>query len=171
MTVCQFHSYKASNRDGEVEWSNNRLQIGEAAGERIDRNDVSVAGRSQGREAEIQHVAHLLRLPRWGNEIGEGAGIKLPNQAVGRCENCCKAQVNYDRALKAVKGNSAGGIDGMCYDPGQRRKDENVAASAKYLHRYRRPFLTPQIARGGYRKPQQDQENSAPFLRQQNDDH
>ena len=52
-SVCELHCHEAGNRDGEVEWPDNRLQIGQATGERIERHDIAIARGGQGGEAEI----------------------------------------------------------------------------------------------------------------------
>src|SRR5205823_9399254 len=42
--ICQFQRYEAGNRDREIELPENRLQIGETAGEWVDCHDIAVAG-------------------------------------------------------------------------------------------------------------------------------
>src|ERR1700757_2317652 len=76
--VFEFHRHKAGDRNGEIEWPDHRLQIGEAARKRIERHDVAVAGRGQCREAEIKHRGEFTRAGRCGWEIGKSAGAKLP---------------------------------------------------------------------------------------------
>ena len=39
--VFEFHRHEARDRDGEIEWPDNRLQIGKAAREQIERHDVA----------------------------------------------------------------------------------------------------------------------------------
>src|SRR5262249_39252994 len=51
--VLQFHRYQAGNGDSEKELADDRLQIGQAAGQWIDGNDVAVTRRGQRGEAEI----------------------------------------------------------------------------------------------------------------------
>jgi len=40
-SVCKFQGYEAGDRHGEVELPDDRLQIGQAASKRIDRDDVT----------------------------------------------------------------------------------------------------------------------------------
>jgi hypothetical protein len=60
-------SYEAGNRDGKVELPDDYLQIGQAASEWIDRNDIPVTRGGQRSEAEIEHARDLLRAAGWGN--------------------------------------------------------------------------------------------------------
>src|SRR5260370_21769050 len=131
-SVCEFQGYEAGNRDSEVELPDDRLQIGQAAGEWIDRDDVPVTRGGQRGEAEIQHGRHFLRTARSGKEIDEGARAQLPDQAKGRGEDRREAQIKYDRTLKAVKCNPTGSIDRVRYYPSQRGEGENVAAAAEH---------------------------------------
>ena len=41
VAVRELHRDQASNCDGEIEWPDNRLQIGKAAREQIERHDVA----------------------------------------------------------------------------------------------------------------------------------
>ena len=41
--VFDFQCHETSGRDGKVELPEDKLQIGQAAGERIDRHDVAMA--------------------------------------------------------------------------------------------------------------------------------
>ena len=50
--LFEFQCYQAGNRDGEIELADNRFQIGQAAGEGIDRHDVAVTG----------HVVSVVKL-------------------------------------------------------------------------------------------------------------
>src|SRR6516162_5614196 len=129
--VCQFQCYQAGYRYGEIEWLNNRFQIGQAAGEGIERHDGPVTSRSQCGEAKIQHGRDFLRTAHMGGEIGKGAGAQLPDQAVGRGKNRCEAQINYDCTLKAMKCDTTRSVDGMRYHPGQRGEGKNFTAAAQ----------------------------------------
>jgi hypothetical protein len=68
-SVLEFQRYEASNRDSEIELPDDRLQIAQATGEWIDRNDVSVTRGGQGGEAEIQHGPDFLRAAQRGKDI------------------------------------------------------------------------------------------------------
>ena len=84
--VFHFERHEASDRDGEIKLSDNRLQIGQAAGERVDRHDVAVAGRGQGRQAEIERRGEFVRAARRRGEGGEGGGAQFPDQAKGEAQ-------------------------------------------------------------------------------------
>src|SRR5215469_15585053 len=51
--VLQFHRYQAGNGDSEEELADDGLEIGQAAGQWIDRNDVAVTRRGQRGKTEI----------------------------------------------------------------------------------------------------------------------
>ena len=76
--VFHLERHEASDRDGKIKLSDNRLQIGKAAGERVDRHDVAVAGRGQGRQAEIEHRREFVGATRRRSEGGEGGGAQCP---------------------------------------------------------------------------------------------
>src|SRR6516165_11093640 len=78
-SVGEFHRHEAGNRDGDEELPEDRLKIGQAAGKRIDRNNVAVAGGCQCREAEIQHAPDFFRTPFRRDEIGEGTRAQFPD--------------------------------------------------------------------------------------------
>src|SRR6516165_1369074 len=71
--VCQFHAHKPGNGNGKKKWPDNRLQIGEAPCERIDRDDVPITGGRQRAEAEIQHDGDFSRVSRRHGDVDEGA--------------------------------------------------------------------------------------------------
>ena len=73
--ILKFQRYQAGNRDGEIELADNRLQIGQAEGERIDRHDVAVTGRGQRGEAEIQQGGEFARVARLVNAAGLSSQI------------------------------------------------------------------------------------------------
>src|SRR5439155_23446979 len=102
-----------------------RLQIGQAAGEWIDRDDVAVTRGGQRGEAEIQHGRDFLRTAHSGKEVVEGSRAQLPDQAIGRGEERREAQIKYDRPLKAVRCNTARSIDRNRYYPGHRGERED----------------------------------------------
>src|SRR5882724_5414186 len=110
-SVCEFQRYEAGDCDSEIELPDYGLQIGQAAGEWIDRNDVPVTRGGQCGETEIQHGPDLLRAARSGKDIGEGDGAKLPDQAICRGEDRGEVKINYNGTLKAVKCNPARSID------------------------------------------------------------
>src|SRR4029077_707233 len=109
-----------------------RLQIGQAAGKRVDRNDVPVTRRGQRRQAEIKHGPDFLRPAHRGKEIDEGVRAKLPDEAIGRSEDRREAQIKYGSTLKAVKCNTARSVDRVRYYPSQRREGENVTAPVEH---------------------------------------
>src|SRR6516225_8037135 len=89
--VCQFHAHKPGNRDGKEQWPNNRLQIGEAPRERIDRYDVPITGGRQRGEAEIKHGGDFVRIYRRRSNVGERVRDQLPDEAISRGEHQCEA--------------------------------------------------------------------------------
>src|SRR5260370_13467587 len=100
--ILYLQRHKAGNRDGEIEWPENRLQIGQAAGERVDRDDVPVAGRGQAREAEIHHRGEFARGARGSRKAGEAGWVQLPDQAEGLGEDRREVQIQHDCTLKAA---------------------------------------------------------------------
>ena len=78
--VFHFERHEASDRDGEIKLSDNRLQIGQAAGERVDRHDVAVAGRGQGRQAEVEHRGEFVRAPVGAARVAKAAGLSFQNR-------------------------------------------------------------------------------------------
>lgn len=130
--ACDFQGHEAGDRDGEIELPEHRLEIGQAAGERVDRHDVAITGRGQGREAEIKHCRHFAEVARGGSEIGKGGRAQLPNQAKRRGKDSPKIQLYHGRALKAVQGDTARRINRKSHHPGQRREGNDIAAAAKH---------------------------------------
>src|SRR3974377_2449719 len=93
----RFQGHEAGDRDGEIELSKDRLEIGQAASKRIDRNDVAITGGRQRGEAEIPHAPDFLRAASLYNEIGKGAGAQLPDKGVGRGKDRRETLIDYDR--------------------------------------------------------------------------
>ena len=73
--VCQFHAHQSGNRDGKEKWPNNRLQIGKAPRERIDRHDVPITGGRQRGEAEIQHGRNFFLISVGAAMLAKASGI------------------------------------------------------------------------------------------------
>ena len=74
--IFEFQGHEPGNRDGKIEWPNNRFQIGKAAGERVHGHDVPVPGRGQVRQAEIDHRGEIARSASQRREAGEGGGVQ-----------------------------------------------------------------------------------------------
>src|ERR1700724_2702162 len=94
--VLEFQCHEASDGDRKVELADDRLQVGQASGERIDRHDVAIARCRQRRKAEIQHCGKFVRTARRGSKIAEGSRAQVPYQAKGRGEYHPEAQINHD---------------------------------------------------------------------------
>ena len=128
----KFQCHEPGDRNGEVELPEDRLEIGEAASERIDRDDVPVTGGGQRGQAEIQPGPDFLRAACSGTEIGERAGVQLPDQGIGLGEDRREVQIQHDCTVKAAKCNTARRTDRMRHHPGQGREGEDVAAAAEH---------------------------------------
>jgi hypothetical protein len=70
--VLQLQGHEAGDRYGEIELPDNRLQIGQAAGERVDRHDVPVAG---GGQLKYSIVASSLGPPVGGERLANPVGF------------------------------------------------------------------------------------------------
>ena len=130
--VFEFQRYEARNGNSEIELPEDRFQIGQAAGEWIDRNDIPITRGGQRGKAEIQHGPDFLQAAQRGKDIGEGVSTQLPDQPKGRGEDRREAQIKYNRTLKAVKCNTARSIDRVRYYPSQRGKGKNAAGAAEH---------------------------------------
>src|SRR5260370_25595123 len=100
--ILYLQRHKAGNRDGEIELPDNRLEIGQAAGERVDRDDVPIPGGGQAREAEIHHRGEVSRGARRRRKAGEASWVHLPDQAEGLGEDRPEVQIQHDCTLKAA---------------------------------------------------------------------
>ena len=109
--VFDFHGHQPRDGHRQIELPGNRLEIGQAAGKRVDWHDVAVAHRRQRRDAEIEHRSEFVRYVRSGRKMGESAGDQLPDEPVGRGKDHRCAQINNDRALQAMEGDPAGRVD------------------------------------------------------------
>jgi hypothetical protein len=108
------------------------LEISQAAGKWVDRNDVAITGGCQCGEAEIQHAPGFLRAASLDNEIGEGARAQFPDQAISRCEDTREVQIHHDGALKPTKSNASRRVDRMPHNPSQGSKGQDITAAAEY---------------------------------------
>src|SRR5215469_15093309 len=86
VSIREFHRDETGHRDGDEKLPEHRLKIGQTAGKWVDRYDVAITGGCQRGEAEIQHAPDFLRAAPLDNEIGKGARVQFPNQAISRCE-------------------------------------------------------------------------------------
>ena len=124
------------SRDGrwncQVELSENRLEIGEAASKRIGRYDVPITRGDQHGQAKIQHAPYLLWPANRRREIGKCVRAQPPDQAIDRSEDRREAQIHHDRAVKTVKGNPARRVDRVRYDPNQRREGKDFAGAMQH---------------------------------------
>ena len=98
LTLCQWRrcsssSVAAGENGGGIELSDDRLEVSEAAGERMHRRDVAKTGHRQIRRAEIEHRVDFSKPARRGGEIGKGGWDQVSQQAEGRAEDYRKIQV------------------------------------------------------------------------------
>jgi hypothetical protein len=70
--------------------------------------------------------------PTVARRLTKAPGFSSQIQAEGRGEDRRDAQIKYDRALKAMKGNTARSIDRVRDYPSQHGEGENVATTAEH---------------------------------------
>jgi len=76
--VFEFQCHETGHRDGEIEFAENLFEIGEAAGEQIDRDDVAVARLREGyrqsfcRQRCSKEDSDRAGEPAGGSEVGLG---------------------------------------------------------------------------------------------------
>src|SRR6516164_139683 len=151
--VFEFQGHEASDRDGEIEWPDNGLQIGKAAGKWVEQRDVAVAGGGQCREAEIERRGEFARAGRGGRQVGKSAGGQLPHEAEARPEHRRQAKIHYDRALQTMERNTARRVDRVRHDPSKSRENEYESALVKHARDNRRPPPAERSARRRGRQP------------------
>jgi len=169
-SALEFQGDKPRDCDRKVELPEHRLQISQTSGERINRHDVAVAGRRQGREAEIHHRVEFRRYTIGKRQVVKGGWPQLPDQAEDRGEDQREIEIHNDRALKAARRDTARGINCMHYHSSQCRKDNDVSAAPDHARRYRRPQRPEEEARTSRCQTEQNKKNGAPSVRRCDDD-
>jgi hypothetical protein len=87
MTVLKFEGNQPCKKRCGVKLSDDRLNIGEAARQRLERNDVGVTYRCQRYKAEIDQIFRHREIIPQRRETGEGVGRPKGHETVQRDEH------------------------------------------------------------------------------------
>src|ERR1700721_3010087 len=83
----------------KVQLSEDGFEVSHAAGERVNRQNVAITGRSQCRETETQHVTDRRDLRLVRRNRGKAVRIKLLYQTENRSKDHRDIQIQNDGAF------------------------------------------------------------------------